>query len=66
MKKVSKKKKLKKKKIVKPKHVTQNETDSTHPPLFPLIKALLQPTEDDPLQANDLFSVSYRNLLENY
>jgi len=59
-KKGSKKKMLKKKKIVKPKGVGQNETGSTYPTLFPLIKALLQPTEGDPFQENDVFSVSRR------
>lgn len=34
-----------------------------HPPLFPLIKALLLPTDDDPLKDNTLFSVSYKKTL---
>lgn len=33
-----------------------------YPPLFPLIKALLLPTDDDPLKDNTLFSVSYTKL----
>lgn len=73
-KKKNKKKSVKKRKTpeknddVKPDVVTQNETDPMYPPpLFPLIKALLQPTEDDdPFQENDLFSVSCKKKKKLY
>lgn len=48
-----KNKKLKTKKNVK----LTPQLKETHPPLFPLIKALLLPTDDDPLEENLLFSV---------
>lgn len=62
-KKVAKSKKGKKGKklpvVVKPTEVPQTkEKDEVYPPLFPLIKALLLPTEGDALDNDVLFSVS--------
>lgn len=37
--------------------------NETYPSLFPLIKALLLPADDDPLKDNSLFSVSYTKRL---